>query len=81
VAVPVTLLALGVVACVVVYITYTRARNRLGQRPPVRRRSSLLRQSPLEREVQRLHENDMFEMEPVSKEQQRKLHRESWISA
>jgi hypothetical protein len=81
VAVPVALVVAGVVACVVAYIAYTRARSRLGQRPPVRRRSSLLRQSPLEREVQRLHENEMFEMEPISKEQQRKLNMESWISA
>jgi hypothetical protein len=81
VAVPVALVVAGLVACVVAYIAYTRARSRLGQLPPARRRSSLLRQTPLEREVQRLHENDMFELEPISREQQRKLHRESWMSA
>jgi hypothetical protein len=80
VAVPVALAVAGVVACVAAYIAYTRSKLRLGQKPPARRRSSV-RQTALEQQVQRLHENDMFEMEPISKEQQRKLHRESWISA
>jgi hypothetical protein len=77
VAVPVALVVAGVVACVVAYIAYTRSRGRLGQKPPARRRSSL-RNTSLERQVQRVHENDMFEMDTIASYQ---LHKESWASA
>jgi hypothetical protein len=56
----------------------------LGQRPPARRRSSI-RHSALQREVQRAHDNDLFEMDtfsrPTTAEQHRKLNRQSWLDA
>jgi hypothetical protein len=77
VAVPVALVLAGVVACVVAYIAYTRSQGRLGQKPPARRRSSV-RNTTLERQVQRVHENDLFEMDTIASYQ---LHKESWVSA
>jgi hypothetical protein len=84
VAVPVSLAVAGLVACAVAYIAYTRSKGRLGQRPPARRRSSIRRQS-LEREVQRAHDNDLFELDtfsrPTSTDQHHKLNKESWLNA
>jgi hypothetical protein len=84
VAVPVVLVVAGLVAGTAAYIAYTRSKGRLGQQPPVRRRSSIQRNA-LAREVQCAHENDLFEMDTFSlrktAEQQRKLNRGSWIDA
>jgi hypothetical protein len=81
VAVPVALAVAGLLACVVAYIAYTRAKGRLGQRPPARRRSSA---RSLESEVRRVHENDMFELSTFSRpadEHHHKLNKESWLNA
>jgi hypothetical protein len=79
VAVPVALVLIGLVAFVVVYLAYKRARNRLELMPPERRRSSV-KNTSLEREVQRSQGNDLFEMKSVSTEQHHKLNRQSWVN-
>jgi hypothetical protein len=80
VAVPVALALVGLVACLVVYIAYKRARSRLEQLPPVRRRSSV-RNTSLERELQRVQGNDLSETKlSVSADQHHKLNRQSWVS-
>ncbi|ELR18029.1 uncharacterized protein ACA1_102450 [Acanthamoeba castellanii str. Neff] len=80
VAVPVALVLVGLVACLVVYIAYKRARSRLEQLPPVRRRSSV-RNTSLERELQRVQGNDLSETKlSVSADQHHKLNRQSWVS-
>jgi hypothetical protein len=81
VAVPVALGVAGVVAGVAAYIAYTRSKGRLSRPPPVRRRSSLSNPYSLEMEVQRVYENDVFELDDFGKNYRRQLNKESWETA
>ena len=77
VAVPVALGVAGVVAGVETYIAYTRSKGRLRRQPAVRRRSSITNPYSLEMELQRAYQNDVFEMDDLTKNR-RQLNKESW---
>jgi hypothetical protein len=81
VAVPVALGVAGVVAGVVTYIAYTRSKGRLRRQAPVRRRSSITNPYTLEMELQRVYQNDVFEMDDLTRKNRRKLNKESWETA
>ena len=80
VAVPVALGVAGVVAGVETYIAYTRSKGRLRRQPAVRRRSSITNPYTLEMELQRVYQNDVFEMDDLTKNR-RQLNKESWETA